>query len=227
MTRGNPSQASGRGPTKPSAQSRHRARILIGAFLAVTACGGAPDGGGKQAADSAHPDSARADFGTQAATLLLDTELHELRGQLSVKVRNTNPNDPEAPLVDRPVPHPVSPGPHTYLGVMHAEIGALRTLLGDTIPISIEEDRVFAGRPEMLILGHRHGSDLYVPVRLFARVFGAYVRTHCPLANCADIWPRDILLHMRRTGYLHSAGVLEGLLEGLVDSVNVRQLPRG
>src|SRR5688500_11674261 len=227
MTRGNPSQASGRGPTKPSAQSWHRARILIGTLLAVTACGGASEGGGNPGADSAHPDSARADFGTQAATLLLDTELHELRGQLSVKVRNTNPNDPEAPLVDRPVSHPVSPGPHTYLGVMHAEIGALRSLLGDTIPLSIEGDRVFAGRPEMLILGHRHGSDLYVPVRLFARVFGAYVRTHCPLANCADIWPRDILLHMRRNGYLHSAGVLEGLLEGLVDSVNVRRLPRG
>jgi hypothetical protein len=227
MTTGNPGQTSGCGPQRRSAQSRPRAHLLIGTLLAVTACGGASDGGGTKRTDSATPDSATADFGTQAATLLLDTELHELRGQLSVKVRNTNPNDPEAPLVDRPVPHPADPGPHTYLGVMHAEIGSLRTLLGDTIPISIEEDRVFVGRPEMLILGHRHGSDLYVPVRLFARLFGAYVRTHCPLANCADIWPRDILLHMRRSGYLHSAGVLEGLLEGLVDSVDVRNLPRG
>ena len=172
-------------------------------------------------------DSARAAFASETAALLLDTQLHELRGQLSVKSRNTDPNDPEAPLVDRPVPHPPDPGPHTYLGVMHAEIGALRTLLGDDVPVSIEEERVFAGRPEVLVLGHRHGNDLYVPVRLFARVYGAYVRTHCPLANCADVWPRDILLHMRRTGYLHSAGVLEGYLEGLLDSVNVRNLPKG
>jgi hypothetical protein len=157
----------------------------------------------------------------------MDTSVHELRGQLSVKVRNTDPNDPEAPLVDRPVTHPADPGPHTYLGVMHAEVGALRTLLGDTIPVSIEDDRVFLGRPEVLVIGHRHGADLYVPVRLFARVYGAYVRTHCPLANCADVWPRDILLHMKDARYLNSAGVLEGYLEGLLQGVNVRRLPTG
>ncbi|HEX6942589.1 MAG TPA: hypothetical protein VF128_06655 [Gemmatimonadaceae bacterium] len=172
-------------------------------------------------------DSARAAFARETASLLLDTQVHELRGQLTVKARNNNPNDPEAPLVDQPVPHPADPGPHTYLGVMHAEIGALRALLGDTVPVSIEGERVFAGRPEVLLNGHRHGNDLYVPIRLFARVYGAYVRTHCPLANCADVWPRDILIHMRRTGYLHSAGVLDGYLEGLLDSVNVRKLPSG
>ena len=123
------------------------------------------------------PDSARAAFASEMTALLLDTDIHELRGQLSVKVRNTNPNDPEAPLVDRPVAHPADPGPHTWLGVMHAEVGALRTLLGDSLPLSIEDDRVFLGRPEVLILGHRHGGDLYVPVRLFARMYVEYVRT--------------------------------------------------
>jgi|SRR5687768_1335562 len=196
---------------------------IIAAF--ITACSGTDRRNEAPVVQTG--DSARAAFATDMAALLLDTQLHELRGQLSVKVRNTNPNDPEAPLVDRPVPHPADPGPHSYIGVMHAEIGALRTLLGDTVPVSIEEDRVFAGRPEVLILGHRHGNDLYVPVRLFARVYGAYVRTSCPLANCADIWPRDILLHMKRSGFLHSAGVLEGFLEGLLDGVNVRKLPTG
>ena len=172
-------------------------------------------------------DSARTAFGRDAATLLLDTTIHELRGQLSVKIRNTNPNEPEAPLVDRPVQHPGEPGPHTYLGEMHAEVGVLRTLLGDTIPVSVEGDRVFLGRPEVLVNGHRHGTDLYVPIRLFARVYGAYVRTHCPLANCADIWPRDILMYMKSAGFLHSAGVLHGLIEGLLDGIDVRRLPTG
>lgn len=204
-----------------------RSHLHIAAGLLMLACA-SPSG---EPVDSTvvapGDDSARAVFAKETAALLLDTQLHELRGQLTVKARNTDPNDPESPLVDRPVAHPADPGPHTYLGVMHAEIGALRTLLGDGVPVSIEEERVFAGRPEVLVLGHRHGGDLYVPVRLFARVYGAYVRTHCPLANCADVWPRDILLHMRRTGYLHSAGVLEGYLEGLLDSVDVRNLPRG
>lgn len=62
---------------------------------------------------------------------------------------------------------------------------------------------------------------------LFARVYGAYVRTHCPLANCADVWPRDILQYMKDARFLHSAGVLEGYLEGLWQGVNVRRLPTG
>ena len=204
-----------------------RSYLSLATSLLVLACAAPPGEPVDSAATAPGDDSARAAFAKETDALLLDTHLHELRGQLTVKARNTDPNDPEAPLVDRPVPHPPDPGPHTYLGVMHAEIGALRTLLGDGVPVSIEEERVFAGRPEVLVLGHRHGNDLYVPVRLFARVYGAYVRTHCPLANCADVWPRDILLHMRRTGYLHSAGVLEGYLEGLLDSVNVRSLPKG
>jgi hypothetical protein len=195
--------------------------------LAVTSIVLACRAGSDEKVEAGSADSARTAFGREAAALLLDTTLHELRGQLSVKVRNTNPNDPEAPLVDRPVTHPADPGPHTYLGVMHAEVGALRALLGDTVPVSIEEDRVFLGRPEVLVNGHRHGTDLYVPVRLFARVYGAYVRTHCPLANCADIWPRDILLHMRDARFLHSAGVLEGHIEGLLQGINVRRLPTG
>ena len=62
---------------------------------------------------------------------------------------------------------------------------------------------------------------------LFARVYGAYVRTHGPLANCADVWPRDILQYMKDARFLHSAGVLEGYLEGLWQGVNVRRLPTG
>jgi hypothetical protein len=207
----------------------HRARnpAIILAVLLAPACNTTANDAETPSPAHQQGDSARMAFAAEMMSLLLDTQLHEMRGHLSVKVRNTNPNDPEAPLVDRTVSHPSDPGPHTYIGVMHAEVGALRALLGDTVPVSIEEDRVFAGRPEVLILGHRHGNDLYVPVRLFARIYGAYVRTSCPLANCADVWPRDILLYMKRSGYLHSAGVLEGYLEGLVDSVNVRKLPTG
>lgn len=203
-----------------------RPAIILAALLAL-ACNATASDSATASLSLPPGDSARTAFAAEMMTLLLDTQLHEVRGHLSVKVRNTNPNDPEAPLVDRTVRHATEPGPHTYLGVMHAEIGALRELLGDTAPVSIEGDRVFAGRPEVLILGHRHGNDLYVPVRLLARVYGAYVRTSCPLANCADVWPRDILLYMKRSGYLHSAGVLEGYLEGLLDSINVRKLPTG
>lgn len=191
--------------------------------------------GGTRAVPAA--DSARRAFAASVAEQLLDTQVHELRGQLGIKVRNTNPDDPEAPLVDRELPGSGAPGPHTYLGVLHAELGVLRTALeessgrpaGEWPRVSVEGERVYVGPPgrEALVLGHRHGEALFVPVKLFARPYGAYVRTACPLANCGSIWPRPILLFMRRAGYTGSAGVLEGHLEGLLDSVDVRHLPTG
>lgn len=215
--------------------------VLVVCVGAACRSGGPPE---QQTKDStagsvviAPSDSARAAFLAEIDRLLLDTQIHELRGQLGIKVQNTNPNDPESPLSDRDVPHPEGIGPHTYLGVMHAEVGALRAALGDTagrpgrapLPVVIEDDRVYVGRRprEVLIMGHRHGDQLFVPVKLFARPYGAYVRVACPLANCASIWPRDILRYMRQAGYTGSAGVLEGHVEGLLDSVDVRRLPTG
>ena len=171
-------------------------------------------------------DSAAAAFGDSVAAMLLDTNLHELRGHLSVKIVNPNRDD-ESPLADRDVEHPAAPGPHTYDGKLVAEIGALRALLGDSLPISIEGDRVFIGRPERLILGHLHGDALYVPVKLFARLYGVYVDIGCPLANCGTIWPRAIMERMRDSGNTGGSGVLEGHAEGLLNRVDVRNLPRG
>lgn len=214
---------------------------LVACLGAACRSGGPPE---QQTRDStaasvvtAPSDSARAAFLAEVDRLLLDTQIHELRGHLGIKVRNTNPDDPESPLSDRDVPHPDGIGPHTYLGVMHAEIGALRAALGDTagrpggasLPVGIEDDRVYVGRRprEVLIMGHRHGDQLFVPVKLFARPYGAYVRVACPLANCASIWPRDILRYMQQEGCTGSAGVLEGHVEGLLERVDVRRLPTG
>jgi hypothetical protein len=226
------------------ARLRARATVLATVLCGSLACEGAgvPAPAGDPPARTATrdmqvADSARNAFAASVDEQLLDAQVHELRGQLGIKVRNTNPDDPEAPLADRDLPSGAAPGPHTYLGVLHAEVGILRTALEESSGrpprewprVSVEGDRVYVGPPgrEVLVLGHRHGEALYVPVKLFARPYGAYVRVACPLANCGSIWPRPILLYMKQAGYTSSAGVLEGHLEGLLDSVDVRKLPTG
>lgn len=213
----------------------------LAASLACEGAGSRPSADGSTARtderETPAADSARRAFAASVDEQLLDTQVHELRGQLGIKVRNTNPDDPEAPLVDRELPGRTQPGPHTYLGVLHAELGVLQTALEESSGrtprewprVSVEGERVYVGPAgrELLVLGHRHGEALYVPVKLFARPYGAYVRVACPLANCGSIWPRPILLYMRRAGYTGSAGVLEGYVEGLLDSVDVRNLPTG
>ena len=81
--------------------------------------------------------------------------------------------------------------------------------------------------PPVLILGHLHGQTLFVPVKLFARQYGAYVDVGCTPANCATIWTADILRHMRASGAIGGSGILGAYAEGLIDSIDVRKLPTG
>jgi hypothetical protein len=113
-------------------------------------------------------------------------------------------------------------------GTLYAEIGVLRRLLGDALPVEIRDDRVFVGRdPEVVIFGHRHGDAMFVPVKLFARQYGAFVDIRCPLANCGFVWPRPVIDHMKHIGFINGTGMLEGHAEGLVRDIDVRRLPTG
>ena len=175
----------------------------------------------------ARSDSARRAFSDTVAATLLDTTLYELRGQLYVKIINPNKDD-ESPLADQAVPHPVQPGPHTLDGKLYAEIGVLRALLGDNLPVRLDTARehVFVGEPPVLLISHRHGGATYVPVKLFARQYGAYADIGCTLANCGYIWPRSIIEQMATRGVI-GTGVLEGFAEGIIKGVDVTRLPSG
>lgn len=176
----------------------------------------------------AAPDSTRRAFADTVAAMVLDTTLFELRGHLFVKIENPNQDD-ESPLADREVPHPSNPGPHTMDGKLYAELEALRALLGRDVPVRVDtaRDHVFVGNPPVLLVAHQHGDAMYVPVKLFARQFGAYTDVGCTLANCGHIWPRDVIEFMRSQGAIGGAGILEGHAEGIVRNVDVTRLPTG
>ena len=173
-------------------------------------------------------DSARGAFADRVAAMLLDTNLYELRAQLSVKIPNPNRDD-ESPLADRDVAHPAQPGPHTLSGTLYAELGALQDLLGRDVPVRVDttRDHVFVGAPPVLLIGHRHAGAMYVPVKLFARQFGAYTDIGCTLANCGSIWPRSVIELMTKQGATGATGMLEGHAEGIVKNIDVTRLPSG
>lgn len=172
-------------------------------------------------------DSARHAFGDTVAAMLLDTTLYELRAQLFVKIPNPNRDD-ESPLADQPFDHPATPGPHTLDGKLYAELGALQSFFGSSLPVRVAEfDRVYVGSPPVLLMGHKHGDAMYVPVKLFARQYGAYTDVGCTLANCGHIWPRSVIELMMREGFVHGAGILEGHAEGIVKNIDVTKRPSG
>ena len=181
-----------------------------------------------RAAEQRKPaDSARLAFGKAVDSLLLDTEVHEIRAVLMVKVPNSVVGD-ESPVVDQPFRHDAAPGPHTMNGTLYAEVGALRRLLGDGLPVEVRDDRVFVGRaPEVVLFGHKHGDAMFVPVRLFARQYGAYVDIGCTLANCGFIWTKPMIEHMKHINFINGTGMLEGHADGIVRDIDVRRLPTG
>ena len=196
-----------------------RILVILGALAAACGPGQPP---------LSTADSARRAFGDTAAALALDTHLFELRGQLYVKIPNPDRDD-ESPLADRAVPHPANPGPHTMNGTLYAELGALRALLGTGLEVRVDtaRDHVFVGSPPVLLVGHRHGEAMYVPVKLYARQFGAFTDISCTFANCGFVWPRDVIDHMRAIGATGGAGILEGHAEGIVHGIDVTRLPTG
>jgi hypothetical protein len=196
-------------------------RSLVAAFLICSGC--AP----QQRERPAPADSARRAFGDTAAAMLLDTTLYEMRAHLFVKV--PNPSDPESQIRDSVVPHAGAPGPHSLDGKIYAELGVLQDLLGRSVPVRVDtaRDHVFVGNPPVLLMGHQHGDAMYVPVKLFARQFGAYTDVGCTFASCAHIWPRSIIDFMIQHGAIGGAGILEGHAEGIVRNIDVTRLPTG
>jgi hypothetical protein len=68
---------------------------------------------------------------------------------------------------------------------------------------------------------------MYVPVKLFARQYGAYTDITCTLANCGNIWPRSVLELMTKRGAIGATGILEAHAEGIVRNIDVTRLPSG
>ena len=140
--------------------------VLIGLALLVGACSGgehrdSAQHGRESLPAKGHPErpayaERRERDAAELASLLLDTELHELRATLAFKIRNPDRYD-ESPLADSILPPGPPPGPHQFDGTVFAELETLRRILPAGPRVRVEGDAVFVGEPEVLIHGHRHG----------------------------------------------------------------------
>lgn len=199
-------------------RSRHCAHLLTILFC-IAGCDREP-------AARSGQDSARQAFSRTVDSLLLDTEMHELRAQVSVVVPNPNRDD-ESPYSFDLLKEGAPPGHHARDGAVHVDIEVLRELLGRELSVRIDsaDHRFFVGSPEVLIYGHPHGNAWFVPLKLFARQYGAFVDITCTLATCANIWTKEILDDARHRGAIGTA-LLEAHAEGLI-KIDVTRLPTG
>jgi hypothetical protein len=206
-------------------------RITILLVLVVAAgCRGEdpPASGGEQAVPAPAPAPAAGEASRLAAAVeelfLSNASGTELRAQLFVQVLAPGESE-ETPLVQLDLPSHSAPGPHTWEGVLHADLEVLRQLFASGSEIEVEDDMVHFPARGVTLLGHRHGDALYVPVRLFARQYGAYARIWGALANHGVIWPAEILHYWRDHGPGGAAALLEAEAEGLISGVHSSPKP--
>ena len=202
-------------------------RLLLASLVTlVLACEDSPPGERTNASPGTQADSARTAFARTVDSLLLDTEMHELRANISIVVRNPNTDD-ESPFSFVPLKDGAAPGHHERDGAVYADVEVLRDLLGRELPVRLDSvnQRFFVGSDEVLMFGHPHGNAWFVPVKLFTRQYGAYVDIYCTLANCANIWTKEMLEYAKQTGAIGTA-VLEANAEGLI-KIDLKRLPTG
>ena len=195
--------------------------LLIGMLMSISC-----DARQEKDAAVASGDSPRNSFARTVDSLLLDTEMHELRAQISVVVENPDSDD-ESPFSFAPLENGSPPGHHARDGAIYADVEVMRELLGRAVPVRLDtaNHRFLVGSRPALIFGHPHGTAWFVPVKLFARQYGAYVDVTCTLATCANIWTKQMLEHAKQIRAIGTA-VLEAHAEGLID-IDVRRLPTG
>ena len=192
----------------------------------ILACTGSPSAEATKTATADNTDSARNAFGHAVDSLLLETEMHELRASVFIVVPNPDSND-ESPFSFTPLNDGAAPGNHTRDGALYVDIQVMRELLGRDLPVRLDsaDHRFFVGTPEVVIYGHPHGNAWFVPLKLFARQYGAYVDVNCTLATCANIWTKERLEQAKSKGAIGTA-LLEAHAEGLIE-IDVKHLPTG
>ncbi|HEX2092731.1 MAG TPA: hypothetical protein VHG28_10030 [Longimicrobiaceae bacterium] len=118
-------------------------------------------------------------------------------------------------VIQREIPSPSAPGPYFLDGVLYADAVALTGLLAPDTPVSLVDGTLVVNGERTELPARRHGAAIYVPVRDFARRFGAYTFIR---GNLGTVWPRARLCEYRpradpRAPVFQGAEA-EGLFEG-------------
>jgi hypothetical protein len=122
----------------------------------------------------------------------------------------------ETPVVQRRVP--TAAGRPTFLrnDTLYAAADDLVPILSAGARVRLGSDRVVvANGRELPVRGLDQNGVVYVPVKAFARHFGAYTLTN-EVDGSATIWPRDVLIYWKKHGPGNSPVLQGAAAEGLL-----------
>lgn len=99
---------------------------------------------------------------------------------------------------------------------LYADVNALAHLMGDTSKVTENNGVAVVNGTPTSIPAYRHGDTLYVAVAPFVRDRRAVLLTSREHPMDAIVWPRQALLHLKRSGLTQGRAYQTAVREGLV-----------
>ena len=121
----------------------------------------------------------------------------------------------ETPVVERRL-SPAAGRP-TFLrdDTLYAAGDDLLPILSPGARISLSNGAVVVNSRRLPVTGLEQNGAIYVPVKAFARQFGAYTRVN-DVDGSATIWPRDALIYWKKHGPANAPVLKDAAAEGLI-----------
>ncbi len=123
--------------------------------------------------------------------------------------------DEETPVVDRRLPTAAGQDPLIRNGSIYAAATDLIAVLRPGARVRLSDGHVFVNDRNLGVSGFERGKVVYVPVKAFARQFGAYTLIN-EVDGSATIWPHDVLLYWRKHGDPRAPVLSEAAAEGII-----------
>jgi hypothetical protein len=121
----------------------------------------------------------------------------------------------ETPVVERRLQP--APGRPTFLrnDTLYAAAQELVTVLKPGAQVSLSDRVVVVDGRRLTVTGLEQNDAIYVPVKAFARQFGAFTRIN-EVDGSATIWPHKSLIYWKANGPGNAPVLLEAAAEGLL-----------
>lgn len=130
----------------------------------------------------------------------------------------------ETPVVERRLS--LAAGRPTFLrnDTLYAAADDLVPILSPGARVSLSDSVVVVNGRGLPVTGLEQNGAVYVPVKEFARQFGAYTRVN-EVDGSATIWPRDALVYWKEHGPANAPVLMEAAAEGLIPPPSRRKQP--
>lgn len=206
-------------PTSRTASLTRNSSALKRAALVLLAAGGcfSPEQGQRSDSDTIRQVASKTRASPSGAFADSLSQLCPLSGQRgSLQVARVDPKVEEGGVAFELLGGKTNSGVVLCHDALYADASALTKLMGDSVSVSENEGFAIVDHASTTIPAYNHAGVLYVAVAPFALNRRALLLPSPGRRMDATVWPRQALLHLKRSGLTQGRAYQTAVREGLL-----------